>query len=116
MFPEYGWLYVTNYASHSTHIKMYTVFQPISAVNFLACTKFAEYGYLSPAYNTPYKKYIVQRTERSFITGHNHIRLNVRVMTTAETGKMREVVSYSKVRVTAEPSRPIAELGLCGTE
>ena len=57
------------------------------------------------------------------LAGHNHIRLNVRVMTTAETGiqtaeliAMREVVSYSKVRVTAEPGRPIAELGLCGTE
>ena len=44
-------------------------------------------------------------------------------MTTAETVKpiaeliaMREVVSYCKVRVTAEPSGPIAELGLCGTE
>ena len=58
------------------------------------------------------------------LAGHNHIRLNVRVMTTAETGTptaeliaMREVVSYSnKVRVTAEPGRPIAELRLCGTE
>ncbi len=57
------------------------------------------------------------------LAGDNHIQLIVRVTTTAETDtpkaeliSMREVVIYSKGRVTADPGGPIPELGLCGTE